>query len=109
MKLLSIDLPEKTVLLDHALVGEEFLEIWADRLGVGRPGAPQVDQQHADARRASPAAALGELDAGVAAGGAAVSLMAPTWRIVVVIASEAKQSRPCIRVEIASSPFGLSQ
>ena len=41
--------PFEAVLLDHAAVGEKFLQITAHRPVTGRVGRAEIDQQHADA------------------------------------------------------------
>ena len=42
------ELPEQPALLDHARIGEELFQVAAHRLGIGRVGRAEIDQQHAD-------------------------------------------------------------
>ena len=41
--------PFEAVLLDHAAVGQKFLQVAAHRPIIGRVGRAEIDQQHADA------------------------------------------------------------
>ena len=42
------ELPHQALVLDHARIGEENLEIAAHRRGVGTVGGAEIDQQYAD-------------------------------------------------------------
>jgi hypothetical protein len=42
------ELPDDALVLDHARIGEELLEIAAHRGRVGAVGGAEIDQQHAD-------------------------------------------------------------
>ena len=44
-------LPQQPLILDHARIGEKFLEIDPHAPGVGGVGGAEIDQQHADAFR----------------------------------------------------------
>ena len=42
------ELPHQALVLDHARIGEELLEIAAHRRGVGAVGGAEIDEEHAD-------------------------------------------------------------
>ena len=42
------ELPHQALVLNHARIGEELLEIAAHRCGVGAVGGAEIDQQYAD-------------------------------------------------------------
>jgi len=42
------ELPQRPLILDHARIGEKFLEIAAHRGRIGRLRGAEIDQQHAD-------------------------------------------------------------
>jgi len=44
------DLPDQSIVLDHPRIGQEFAQIDAHALRIGRVGRAEIDQQDTDAR-----------------------------------------------------------